>query len=103
MEGQRAYDITTAGTVCPPHQLGLPPLSSRLTPERSATKVGLLVSRRPRISSSGLEAPGMKCPRCQQENPPQANFCLECAAPLALGCANCGTQLPTGAKFLFRV
>ena len=25
----------------------------------------------------------MKCPRCQQENPPQAKFCLECAAPLA--------------------
>jgi Double zinc ribbon len=20
----------------------------------------------------------MKCPRCQQENPPQAKFCLEC-------------------------
>ena len=26
----------------------------------------------------------MKCPRCTQENPPQAKFCLECAAPLAL-------------------
>jgi GAF domain-containing protein len=24
----------------------------------------------------------MKCPRCQQENPPQAKFCLECAAPI---------------------
>src|SRR5262245_53381835 len=24
----------------------------------------------------------MKCPRCQQDNPPQAKFCLECAAPL---------------------
>jgi GAF domain-containing protein len=23
----------------------------------------------------------MKCPRCQQENPPAAKFCLECAAP----------------------
>ena len=43
----------------------------------------------------------MKCPRCQQENPPQAKFCLECAAPLALQCANCGTQLPAGAKFCF--
>jgi class 3 adenylate cyclase/tetratricopeptide (TPR) repeat protein len=43
----------------------------------------------------------MKCPRCQQENPPQAKFCLECAAPLALRCTNCGTQLPTGAKFCF--
>src|SRR2546426_1040952 len=43
----------------------------------------------------------MKCPRCQRENPPQAKFCLECAAPLALRCANCGTQLPAGAKFCF--
>ena len=43
----------------------------------------------------------MKCSRCQQENPPQAKFCLECAAPLALRCANCGTQLPAGAKFCF--
>ena len=43
----------------------------------------------------------MNCPRCQQENPPQAKFCLECAAPLAPRCANCGTQLPAGAKFCF--
>jgi class 3 adenylate cyclase/tetratricopeptide (TPR) repeat protein len=43
----------------------------------------------------------MKCPRCQQENPPQAKFCLECATSLALRCANCGTQLPSGAKFCF--
>ena len=41
----------------------------------------------------------MKCPRCQQENPPQAKFCLECASPFTLRCANCGTQLPAGAKF----
>lgn len=24
----------------------------------------------------------MQCPRCQQENPPQAKFCLECASAL---------------------
>ena len=41
----------------------------------------------------------MKCPRCQQENPPQAKFCVECAAPLARTCGNCGTPLPTAAKF----
>ena len=41
----------------------------------------------------------MKCPRCQQENPPQAKFCLECATPLALRCTSCGTRLPGGAKF----
>src|SRR5215813_4122774 len=44
---------------------------------------------------------GMKCPRCQQENPPQAKFCLGCASPFTLRCANCGTQLPAGAKFCF--
>ena len=43
----------------------------------------------------------MKCPRCQQDNPPQAKFCLECATPLAPRCANCGTQLPAAAKFCF--
>jgi class 3 adenylate cyclase/tetratricopeptide (TPR) repeat protein len=43
----------------------------------------------------------MKCPRCQQENPPQAKFCLECGTPLAPRCTNCGTQLPAAAKFCF--
>ena len=43
----------------------------------------------------------MICPKCRQENPPQAKFCLECAAPLALRCAHCGTQLPQAAKFCF--
>jgi class 3 adenylate cyclase/tetratricopeptide (TPR) repeat protein len=41
----------------------------------------------------------MRCPRCQQDNPPQAKFCLECATPLTARCANCETQLPAGAKF----
>jgi class 3 adenylate cyclase/tetratricopeptide (TPR) repeat protein len=39
------------------------------------------------------------CSRCKTENPPQAKFCLECAAPLAARCASCGTQLPVSAKF----
>jgi class 3 adenylate cyclase/tetratricopeptide (TPR) repeat protein len=41
----------------------------------------------------------MKCPRCQQDNPPQAKFCVECATPLAARCASCGHQLPPSAKF----
>ena len=41
----------------------------------------------------------MTCPRCQTANPPQAKFCLECAAPLVARCANCGTPLPASAKF----
>src|SRR5690349_14161524 len=43
----------------------------------------------------------MTCPRCQQDNPPQAKFCLECAAPLTVRCTHCGTQLPGAAKFCF--
>jgi len=27
----------------------------------------------------------MKCPRCQQDNPPQAKFCLTCGGPFKLG------------------
>ena len=41
----------------------------------------------------------MKCPGCQQENPPQAKFCLECGAAFSLKCSVCGTELPVGAKF----
>ena len=41
----------------------------------------------------------MRCPRCQQENPPQAKFCLACGAPLILNCESCGTALPGGARF----
>jgi predicted amidophosphoribosyltransferase len=41
----------------------------------------------------------MQCPQCQQENPPQAKFCLEGGTRLALMCAQCGTELPAGAKF----
>ena len=41
----------------------------------------------------------MRCPRCQQENPLPAKFCLACGAPLTLNCASCGTALPGGARF----
>ena len=41
----------------------------------------------------------MKCPRCQQDNPAHARFCLGCGARLALACASCGTELPAGARF----
>ena len=33
----------------------------------------------------------MKCPRCQQESPADADFCPECAAKLAVVCVACGT------------
>src|SRR5262245_15567693 len=41
----------------------------------------------------------MKCGRCQHQNEDGANFCEECAAPLALACVNCGRQLSPTAKF----
>ena len=55
-----------------------------------------------KLDTTSLGGSAMKCPRCQQDNPPQAKFCLECATPLALRCANCGTELPTAAKFCFQ-
>jgi len=39
------------------------------------------------------------CARCQTENPLQAKFCQECAAPLVTRCTSCGGQLPPTAKF----
>src|SRR5712692_8177436 len=41
----------------------------------------------------------MQCPRCGEENPPKAKFCLECATPLAAKCTECGAELPPRAKF----
>src|SRR5215475_2428613 len=41
----------------------------------------------------------MQCLQCQQDNPPQAKFCLECGTRLGLTCARCSTELPAGAKF----
>ncbi len=41
----------------------------------------------------------MKCSHCQQENPPQSDFCLGCGARITLTCASCGTDLPAGSRF----
>jgi hypothetical protein len=41
----------------------------------------------------------MQCPQCQQDNSPQAKFCLECGSRLVLTGAQCGTELPPDAKF----
>src|SRR2546430_10204751 len=43
----------------------------------------------------------MTCPRCQQENPAQAHFCMKCGTGLTLTCAKCNTELSTGAAFCF--
>jgi len=41
----------------------------------------------------------VRCPRCSQENPDAARFCLHCGAPLVVSCPGCGTALPEGARF----
>jgi hypothetical protein len=41
----------------------------------------------------------MKCPRCQEDNPTHAKFCLGCGARLALACGSCGAELPGSARF----
>ena len=41
----------------------------------------------------------MTCPRCRQDNPTHARFCLGCGARLALACGACGAELPGGARF----
>ncbi len=41
----------------------------------------------------------MTCPRCQQDNPAHARFCLGCGAPLTLACGSCGAELPGAARF----
>jgi class 3 adenylate cyclase/tetratricopeptide (TPR) repeat protein len=43
----------------------------------------------------------MLCPRCQQENPAQARFCMKCGAGLAKSCGQCGTELPGAAVYCF--
>src|SRR6266567_7476962 len=48
-----------------------------------------------------LEGDGMTCPRCQQENPIQAHFCMRCGTGFTLTCGKCNTELPPGATFCF--
>src|SRR5687767_4079950 len=40
----------------------------------------------------------MNCPRCQQENPPQAKFCLECGAALGATRPPLRSSQETGAE-----
>jgi class 3 adenylate cyclase/tetratricopeptide (TPR) repeat protein len=44
----------------------------------------------------------MKCPGCQEDNPPTARYCLGCGARVAFACSSCGTELPGTARFCFQ-
>src|SRR5262249_8116245 len=41
----------------------------------------------------------MKCPRCQQLNPPGSNFCLGCGTRLGTTCSACRQEVPGGSRF----
>jgi predicted amidophosphoribosyltransferase len=41
----------------------------------------------------------MKCPRCQQDAPSDADFCPECGTKLAVVCGGCGTGNAPTHKF----
>ena len=51
------------------------------------------------LSRAACGDSGMKCPRCQHENPPQSRFCFECGVRLTPTCSGCGAELPAGVKF----
>lgn len=40
----------------------------------------------------------LTCPACGQKTP-KGKFCMQCGAPLAQKCPNCGADVPTGGKF----
>jgi predicted ATPase/class 3 adenylate cyclase len=44
----------------------------------------------------------MKCTNCGQENPPEALFCMKCAAKLERKCPQCGASNPGEALFCMR-
>jgi class 3 adenylate cyclase/tetratricopeptide (TPR) repeat protein len=41
----------------------------------------------------------MKCPKCQFENPDDAQFCIECGNPMEFHCPKCGAITPSSGKF----
>jgi len=44
----------------------------------------------------------MKCPKCQTENPEQADFCIECGTSVEFECPNCGASTPPRSKFCMK-
>ncbi len=44
----------------------------------------------------------IRCPRCDTENPPEAQFCMRCGTPLVRRCPVCGAPNPQDAHFCLR-
>jgi class 3 adenylate cyclase/tetratricopeptide (TPR) repeat protein len=44
----------------------------------------------------------IRCPRCDTENPPEAQFCMRCGTPLLRRCPVCGAPNPPDAHFCLR-
>src|SRR3990172_2366698 len=40
-----------------------------------------------------------RCPQCGRENPPEAQFCMNCGTALFRACPRCGTSNPPDAHF----
>ncbi len=51
------------------------------------------------IKEMHRRCPIMKCPKCQHENPDDAQFCIECGNPMELLCPQCETITPATGKF----
>src|SRR5580765_3170724 len=78
---------------------GLPDDEGDLGPYRNAIgakEVVLTPWGRPTKLTGRKRGESMKCPACQQDNPPGARFCGECATPLASVCAECGAANQVG-------
>ncbi len=44
----------------------------------------------------------MKCPKCQTDNPEEADFCIECGNPIEFFCPKCGAKTPHKGKFCMK-
>ncbi len=44
----------------------------------------------------------MNCPKCQFENPEEADFCIECGNPIEFHCPKCGAKTPRKGKFCMK-
>jgi class 3 adenylate cyclase/tetratricopeptide (TPR) repeat protein len=46
-----------------------------------------------------MEGKKMQCPKCQFENPHDAQFCIECGNPIEFHCPQCGAITPANGRF----